>query len=47
VTEFAGGVHIGSANHDAGRALIKFLQTPGAITVIKANGLESRSIAFI
>jgi molybdate transport system substrate-binding protein len=40
VTYFAAGVHAGSANPDAGRALIKFMQTPEAIAVIKAKGLE-------
>ena len=40
VTPFAGGVHVSSANPDAGRALIKFLQSPDAIAVIKAKGLD-------
>ena len=40
VTPFAGGVHVSSANPDAGRALIKFLQSPAAIAVIKAKGLD-------
>lgn len=40
VTPFAGGVHVSSANPDAGRALIKFLQTPEAAAVFKARGLN-------
>lgn len=40
VTPFAGGVHSASANPDAGRALLKFLQSPEAIAAIKAHGLE-------
>jgi len=45
VTPFAGGVHVSSKNPDAGRALIKFLQSPEAITVIKAKGLEPPAAA--
>ena len=40
VTYFAAGVHAGSTNADAGRALIKFMQSPEAIAAIKARGLE-------
>ena len=40
VTPFAGGVHVSSANPDAGRALLKFLRSPEAIAAIKARGLE-------
>lgn len=40
ITYFAAGVHAGSAHADAGRALIKFMQSPEAIAVIKARGLE-------
>ena len=40
VTYFAAGVHTGSSKADAGRALIKFLQSPEAIAAIKAKGLE-------
>jgi molybdate transport system substrate-binding protein len=40
LTHFAAGVPVGSANADAGRALIKFMQSPEAIAVIKAKGLE-------
>jgi len=40
VTPFAGGVHTDSANPEAGRALLQFLQSPDAIAVIKARGLE-------
>jgi molybdate transport system substrate-binding protein len=45
VTPFAGGVHVSSKNPDAGRALIKFLQSPEAIAVIKAKGLEPPAAA--
>jgi molybdate transport system substrate-binding protein len=45
VTPFAGGVHVSSKNPDAGRALIKFLQSPEAIAVIKAKGLEPPTAA--
>ena len=45
VTAFAGGVHSASANPDAGRALLKFLQSPEAIVVIKAHGLEAPAAA--
>jgi molybdate transport system substrate-binding protein len=40
VTYFAAGVHTASRKADAARALIKFLQSPEAITAIKAKGLE-------
>ncbi len=40
VTPFAAGVHVASKNAEAGRALIKFLQSPEAIAAIKAKGLE-------
>jgi molybdate transport system substrate-binding protein len=45
VTPFAAGVHAGSSNPDAGRALIKFFQSPEAIAVIKAKGLEPPAAA--
>ncbi len=40
ITYFAAGVHSASTNADAGRALIKFMQSPEAIAAIKAHGLE-------
>ena len=40
MTYFAAGVNASSASPDAGRALIKFMQSPEAIAVIKAKGLE-------
>ena len=40
VTYFAAGVQTGSKNAEAGRALIKFLQSPEAVAAIKAKGLE-------
>ncbi|MEI7805436.1 MAG: substrate-binding domain-containing protein [Hyphomicrobiales bacterium] len=40
VTPFAGGVHVNATNPDAAKALIKFLQSPEAVAVIKARGLD-------
>ena len=40
VTPFAAGVHVGAKDPDTARALIRFLQTPQAVAVIKAKGLD-------
>lgn len=37
---FSGGVGVNAKQPDAGRALLKFLTTPAAMAVWKANGLE-------
>jgi molybdate transport system substrate-binding protein len=37
---FSGGVNVNAKEADAGRALLKFLATPAALAVFKANGLE-------
>jgi len=37
---FSGGVGVNAKEADAGRALLKFLATPAALAVFKANGLE-------
>jgi molybdate transport system substrate-binding protein len=38
ITEFAAGVTAGSKSPDAGKALIKFLQSPDALKVFEASG---------
>jgi molybdate transport system substrate-binding protein len=40
VTPFAAGVHVDAKNPEAAKALIRFLQTPEAVAVIKAKGLD-------
>jgi molybdate transport system substrate-binding protein len=40
VTRFGGGVHVASKQPDAGKALVQFLLTPEAKTVIQHRGLE-------
>ena len=37
---FSGGVSVNAKEPEAGRALLKFLTTPAALAVFKANGLE-------
>ena len=37
---FSGGIGVNAKQPDAGRALLKFLATPAALAVFKANGLE-------
>jgi molybdate transport system substrate-binding protein len=37
---FSGGVGVNAKEAEAGRALLKFLATPAALAVFKANGLE-------
>jgi molybdate transport system substrate-binding protein len=37
---FSGGVSVNAKEPEAGRALLKFLATPEALAVFKANGLE-------
>jgi molybdate transport system substrate-binding protein len=37
---FSGGLNVNAKEPDAGRALLKFLTTPAALAVFKANGLE-------
>ena len=37
---FSGGIGVNAKETDAGRALLKFLTTPAAMAVFKANGLE-------
>jgi len=37
---FSGGVSVNAKEVEAGRALLKFLATPAALAVFKANGLE-------
>ena len=37
---FSGGVSVNAKEAEAGRALLKFLATPAALAVFKANGLE-------
>jgi len=37
---FSGGVGVNAKEAEAGRALLKFLATPAALAVYKANGLE-------
>ena len=39
-TQFAPGIVIGSSQTDAGRALVTFLSSPAAKTVLKAKGFE-------
>ena len=39
-TQFAAGIVTGSSQADAGRALVTFLSSPAAQTVLKAKGLE-------
>jgi len=38
---FSGGIGVNAKESEAGRALLKFLATPAALAVFKANGLES------
>ena len=38
---FSGGVGVNAKEAEAGRALLKFLATPAALAVFKANGLEA------
>jgi molybdate transport system substrate-binding protein len=38
---FSGGIGIDAKQAEAGRALLKFLATPAALAVFKANGLEA------
>ncbi|MEN3379037.1 MAG: molybdate transport system substrate-binding protein, partial [Hyphomicrobiales bacterium] len=40
VTTFAAGIPIGSAQADAAKALVRFLQTPESAAVIKKHGLD-------
>jgi len=40
VTTFASGVSAGSANADAAKALVRFLQTPESAAAIKKHGLD-------
>jgi molybdate transport system substrate-binding protein len=40
VTTFAAGIPAGSANADAAKALIRFLQTPESAAAIKKHGLD-------
>ena len=37
---FSGGIGVNAKEAEAGRALLKFLTTPAALAVFKANGLE-------
>ena len=37
---FSGGIGVNAKEAEAGRALLKFLATPAALAVFKANGLE-------
>jgi molybdate transport system substrate-binding protein len=37
---FSGGIGVNAKEAEAGRALLKFLATPAALVVFKANGLE-------
>ncbi len=37
---FSGGIGVNAKESEAGRALLKFLATPAALAVFKANGLE-------
>ena len=37
---FSGGLNVNAKEPEAGRALLKFLTTPAALAVFKANGLE-------
>jgi len=37
---FSGGIGVNAKEPEAGRALLKFLTTPAALAVFKANGLE-------
>jgi molybdate transport system substrate-binding protein len=37
---FSGGIGVNAKQAEAGRALLKFLATPAALAVFKANGLE-------
>jgi molybdate transport system substrate-binding protein len=39
-TQFAPGIVTGSSQTDAGRALVTFLSSPAAQTVLKAKGFE-------
>ena len=40
VTTFFGGISSSAKNPDAGRAFIKFLQSPGAGSALKKSGME-------
>ena len=40
VTTFAAGIPAASANADAAKALIRFLQTPESAAVIRKHGLD-------
>lgn len=40
ITVFSGGIHTGTKQADAAKALVKFLTAPAAVPVIKKHGLE-------
>jgi molybdate transport system substrate-binding protein len=41
VSMFSAGISTAAQNADGGKALIAFLGTPGAVTVIKSKGMEA------
>jgi molybdate transport system substrate-binding protein len=40
ITVFSSGIHTGATEPEAAKALVKFLTSPAAVTVIKKNGME-------
>jgi molybdate transport system substrate-binding protein len=40
ITVFSGGIHVGTKQPDAAKALVKFITAPAAVPVIKKHGLE-------
>ncbi len=41
VTVFSSGIQVGAGNAEAAKALVQFLTTPAAVTVMKQHGLEA------
>jgi len=40
ITIFASGLHVGAAQPEAARALVKFLSSPAAAPSVRKNGME-------